>query len=892
MTAREQQAIGDGAIDAARADIVEVVGRYLDLKKEGREHAACCPFHSERSPSFKVNGTKGIFHCFGCGEHGDAIDFVMKMEGLTFPQAIERIVGTAAAGVVSAVPRPRRVQPEPEHRAIARVPDSAEPPDFYHSRLGRPSKTWLYCDADGNHVGYVARFETRKRDGSAGKETLPMCWAVSTSTGEVGWRWLSFGQPRPLYGAEMLVARPKAPVLVVEGEKTADAARLLFTGFVVVTWPGGGKAVDMAHWALLAGRRVTLWGDWDWKPYPEHHERAGELMPEAEQPGTAAMCRVYAQLRGTAASLRFVRPMAGSPDGWDLADPPPAEGWAALAWAQSNVVEASEYFEAAAAASSAAPAAGPDDMPPPEDYGYPDDQPANDNRPLGRRARPAPAAVEFSAPLDVFGIQPPPAMPMDVLPPCIVEYVQDQADLTGCDPGIIALGAMVAAAACITDGIRLQPKRHDPTWTESARLWVAFVGDPSTKKSPAISKAVRHAKRIDHNMAEENGKAIGDWKWQHDSWKEAKKADKSNPAPEPKPPAVQRLVVEDITVEALTEVLKDNPRGVLTLKDELTGWFAGMDAYKGAAKGASMDRAHWLEAYNGGRRAIDRVTRGAVVVPNWSTCIIGGIQPDMIRRIASSMGNDGLLQRFIVFCARPAQLDADRRPDMDAMARFGELFDHLIRLQEAPQHVMLSEAAHQSRERVARYAKRLIDAIDHAHIQAWLGKWDGLYARLLLLYHCLEAYEHSRHPVGVEVSGEAALQVERLMCGVLLPHALHFYSEVLDANDRQENIRQLARLLLAKKLERLSKRDIAVHWKASRKLEWWETRAVIDSLCTLGWMEPDAAAIDSDGKPRLWHVNPAIHEAFSRQAVRETERRRDAVEALRELRDAYTPPAA
>lgn len=872
MTAQQQSSrIDNRVLDESKNDIVEVIGRYLDLKKEGAEYVACCPFHSENSPSFKVNEKKSIFHCFGCGAHGDAIDFVMKYEGVKMPEAVERIVGRAAMTAATPIKTPRKAQPEATVRPIRVVPDSAEPPDFQHSRLGNPSKVWSYIDGDGQQVGYVARFETVKK-GKPAKETLPMCWAVRTDTGEVGWEWCGFAVPRVLYGADLLAQHPDKPVLVVEGEKAADAGRLLFTGFVVVAWPGGVNGVDVADWQLLHGRDVVLWGDWDWKVYKEDHEKAGELIPEREQVGTLAMQRIYSHLRGRASRIRFVKPMAGSPDGWDIADAAPSEGFTPLAWAKGNTIDASEYFEA-----QVPPALAPAKP-----------EAANDNQPAPRGSQ---AAIEFPTPLDVFGVQQPPELPIDVLPECLQRYVSDQADLTGCDPGIIGLGSLVAAAACITDGIRLQPKRHDPTWTESARLWVAFVGDPSTKKSPAISKAVRHVKRIDHGMAADNSKAIADHKRQHADWKEAKKADRNMPTPEPKQPAMQRILVEDITVEALTEVLKDNPRGVLTLKDELTGWFAGMDAYKGGKGGASMDRAHWLEAYNGGRRTIDRVTRGAVVVPNWSTCIVGGIQPDMIRRVANAMGNDGLLQRFMVFCARPARLDADHSPDMDAMKDFGALFDHLVRLQPTDLHVQLTEEAHQSRERVARYAKRLIDAIDHAHIQAWLGKWDGLYGRLLLLYHVLECYENSMHPANVDVGGEVATKVERLMCAVLLPHAIHFYTEVVDANDRQQYIRQLARLILSGKLTRLSTRDIAVRWKASRRLERWEIRSVVDALCTMGWLEPDRAAMDTDGKPRAWLVNPAVHELFIDHAEREAVRRREAAEALRELRDTYQQAA-
>lgn len=507
-------------------------------------------------------------------------------------------------------------------------------------------------------------------------------------------------------------------------------------------------------------------------------------------------------------------------------------------------------------------------------------EPANDNRPA--------TESEFGQPLDVFGVQAPPELDLSILPPVIATYVQDQSELTGCDPAIIGMTALVSAAACITDAIKLQPKRNDPTWTESARLWVAVVGDPSTKKSPAISKAVRHVKRMDHRMAEQNSSALADHIWQHEQWKEAKKADKSNPPPEPKKPAMKRLLVEDITVEALSEVLKDNPRGVLALQDELTGWFASMDAYKGGTKGASKDRAHWLEAYNGGRRVVDRVTRGNIVVPNWSVSIIGGIQPDMMRRVASSMGNDGLLQRFMVVCARRAVLDVDRVPDMRAMDAYAELFDHLEGLQASGSVVHMEETAHQSREKVARYAKRLIDAIDHPHIQAWLGKWDGLYGRLLLLFHCIDCADARVHPCNELVTGETADRVERLMCGFLLHHAIHFYTDVVDANDRQENVRQLARLILAKGFDRITKRDMTLLWKASRKLEWWELRQVIDQLCTMDWLRPDPAALDTDGKPRAWFVNMAVHDMFNEAANRERSRRQDASSTLREMRDAYS----
>ena len=63
-----------------RADIVEVLGRRIQLKKAGREFKACCPFHDEKTPSFTVSPSKGFYHCFGCSAHGTALDFLMEYD--------------------------------------------------------------------------------------------------------------------------------------------------------------------------------------------------------------------------------------------------------------------------------------------------------------------------------------------------------------------------------------------------------------------------------------------------------------------------------------------------------------------------------------------------------------------------------------------------------------------------------------------------------------------------------------------------------------------------------------------------------------------------------------------------------------------------------------------
>src|ERR1041385_6797523 len=74
-----------------RASIVEIVSRYVTLRRTGRNHMGLCPFHGEKTASFSVSDERGFFHCFGCGASGDVFRFLMRIENLTFPEALERV---------------------------------------------------------------------------------------------------------------------------------------------------------------------------------------------------------------------------------------------------------------------------------------------------------------------------------------------------------------------------------------------------------------------------------------------------------------------------------------------------------------------------------------------------------------------------------------------------------------------------------------------------------------------------------------------------------------------------------------------------------------------------------------------------------------------------------
>ena len=116
-----------------RTDIVEVVSGYLPLKRSGANHQGLCPFHGEKTPSFNVNSTRQIFHCFGCGVGGNVFAFLMQIEGLSFPEAVRRLGERAGVEVPEEAPSPTEQRRREEQERLVRINEVAC--DFYHRVL-------------------------------------------------------------------------------------------------------------------------------------------------------------------------------------------------------------------------------------------------------------------------------------------------------------------------------------------------------------------------------------------------------------------------------------------------------------------------------------------------------------------------------------------------------------------------------------------------------------------------------------------------------------------------------------------------------------------------------------------------------------------------------------
>ena len=136
-----------------RADVVEVVGHRVQLKKAGKEFKACCPFHDEKTPSFTVSPSKGFYHCFGCGVHGNALDFLMHYDHMEFVEAVESLANSMGVEV------PKDASPgHPPRRYDALLKLVAQVGSFFETELKSNQTAINYLKARGVDGATARRF--------------------------------------------------------------------------------------------------------------------------------------------------------------------------------------------------------------------------------------------------------------------------------------------------------------------------------------------------------------------------------------------------------------------------------------------------------------------------------------------------------------------------------------------------------------------------------------------------------------------------------------------------------------------------------------------------------------------------------------------------------------
>jgi hypothetical protein len=245
----------------------------------------------EPGNSLKINIAKGVWRDFA-GDLGgsDPVSLYAAIHRLTQSEAARRLSGTAPATVTAT-----KAEPEPEFYPCTDQDDLPDPGPL------RADAKWIYSDEEGRILGIVIRRNEH------GRKTIMPRTPWYDGTGNIVWRWAQFATPRPLYGLPALRYAPEEPVVVVEGEKCADALAGIMPGVPVLAWPGGCNAHAHADWTPLSERDVILW-------------------PDADEPGRKAMQAIAATLEGMGCTVSVVQIPDGQPQGWDCADAI-AEGW-------------------------------------------------------------------------------------------------------------------------------------------------------------------------------------------------------------------------------------------------------------------------------------------------------------------------------------------------------------------------------------------------------------------------------------------------------------------------------------------------------------------------------------------------------------------------------------
>lgn len=331
------QAINQAAIDRWP----ELVAAWLPGGEVvGGEYTVPNPTRADRNPgSFKIQlvGKKiGKWIDFSIGEFGSdpislyAYLFTNDDQGLAAKQLgdLLRVGKSNSSGNVFsatvAVPSPAADVDDEKKKGkwVAVLPVTiASPREIRHLTRHEPDIIYTYRGAAGELLGYICRFTKS----TGGKEICPLVCAQHSLTKKIAWRWMQWSEPRPLYGLDRLAAAPaETPILLVEGEKCADIGHAQALPFVVMTWPGGGKAPDKADWSVLAGRTVFIWPDCDSVrqrvPRDADPDFIPDYLPAEKQPGaiTAAVIADVLLGLGCDISVLAIEPPGVLKHGWDI----------------------------------------------------------------------------------------------------------------------------------------------------------------------------------------------------------------------------------------------------------------------------------------------------------------------------------------------------------------------------------------------------------------------------------------------------------------------------------------------------------------------------------------------------------------------------------------------
>jgi hypothetical protein len=487
------------------------------------------------------------------------------------------------------------------------------------------------------------------------------------------------------------------------------------------------------------------------------------------------------------------------------------------------------------------------------------------------------AATDWSEPKKIEQtLLPVPALPQGMLPDTLDNWSEDISYRMQAPREFVAVASLVMLSSIIGTACTIKPKQKDD-WTCAPNVWGAIVARPGAMKTPVFQEALKPMKRLEEKAHEENQLRRKDYeaavvvhKGAQDKLKSLARSQKAVDdsenlkrkwlaLEEPAKPVSKRYLINDSTIEKITELLNENPRGLLYHRDELVGWFASMDK-----QGREGDRTYFLESWDGlSSRVDDRIGRGTIFAKSLSLSILGGIQPGKLqaylRDSAQGTENDGLIQRFQLIVFPDERNDwqlIDEFPNTKARDRVFELVEKLS-IADFTQYGAIQNDSDKFPYMRFNYEAQLffnewrtalqskISREDNDMIREHLSKYSSLMPSLALIFHLVEVVDGT---IAGSVSLKAA-QLSASWCTFLEAHARRIYGLVSDISVK-------AASNLAEKISKGLLPDGFAIREIQRK-EWAFLkdnsiiRAACEELCDAGWIREQHS-----GNRTIYAINP------------------------------------
>jgi hypothetical protein len=288
--------------------------------------------------------------------------------------------------------------------------------------------------------------------------------------------------------------------------------------------------------------------------------------------------------------------------------------------------------------------------------------------------------------------------PLEVLPTPLLKFVQEASASLPAPPDLVAVPLLSVLATGIGSSRTIELK---PNWQESATIWTAIVAKPGMKKSPAMDLVMTPMKQAQSWLKADYENAVVNFDNEMARYLAEKNSEK------PIEPRMKQLFTTDATLEAMAELLEHNPRGLLFMRDELSGWVRGMDQYRG---GRGADRQTWLSFWARSQTIVNRKSRRTpLVLGNPFVCVTGGIPPDILGELADEGGRDDGFVHRILF-SYPEEVTSHWTDDeitSETMNGYCDVFTGLRELPESPQVVYFTMEGR----------KAFIDWMDDHHLK-------------------------------------------------------------------------------------------------------------------------------------------------------------------------------